>query len=178
MPTENERKYVLSLGKEKHFKELAKYKTTIRQGYLLSSKGVALRCRESVNSKTEYYFTFKLTANSGRVVEIEKKIDERDFTDLWEQSLNKLEKIRYYIEDSEKQLWEVDFFKDQNGENYFCMAELEMPEGQHKPKSIPGFIEKNLVYEVDLKDSRFSSKMLADIKYATELYANLTRSKK
>jgi CYTH domain-containing protein len=173
MPTENEVKFVLNLCKEKEFKEIAQDKVLIRQGYLLSSKGIALRCRESINHKTEYYFTFKLTSNKGRSIEIEKKIDQRDFNDLWESALNKLEKIRYYIQDSEKQLWEVDFFKDHNKENYFCMAELEMPEGQLKPKFIPKFIEKNLLYEVELKDNRFSSKMIADIKYAIELYQQL-----
>jgi len=167
----------LNVGKEKEFKDLSKERILIRQGYLLSSKGIALRCRESISHKTEYYFTFKITANKGRIIEIEKKIDRRDFDDLWEQALNKLEKTRYCIMDSDKQLWEVDFFKNHTGENYFCMAELELPENQLKPKFIPNFIEKNLLYEVELKDSRFSSKMLADIKYATELYQQL-RSKK
>jgi len=108
------------------------------------------------------------------VVEIEKKISERDFNDLWVQCLNRLEKTRYLVTaDSSGDIWEVDFFRDYNNSIYFALAELEMPEGQLEPNFIPDFIQKNLIYEVDLTDSRFSSKLLADVRYAKDIYLKL-----
>jgi CYTH domain-containing protein len=172
MPTENELKFVLLLDTEEQYKKLAHHKVFIHQGYLVASKGISLRCRKVENKKVNYYLTLKSSVN-GRVVEIENNIDERDFNDLWSQCMNKLEKVRYVVMDGKDQEWEIDFFKDYNSNNYFCLAELEMPEGQEKPKTIPNFIKENLVYEVSLTDCRFSSKLLADVRYATKTYNQL-----
>ncbi len=49
-----------------------------------------------------------------------------------------------------------------------------MPEGQLAPGVIPDFIKDNLIYEVDLTDNRFSSKLLADVRYATNIYKEIT----
>lgn len=166
MPTENEVKFVLKLEKEDKFRKLAENKAHIMQGYLFSSKGTSLRCRKM---KNKHYLTLKSTVN-GRVVEIENQIDERDFNDLWTQCMNKLEKIRYFLHDAHNQIWEIDFFKDHTGANYFCLAELEMPEGQEKPRYVPVFIKENLLFDVPLTDCRFASKLLADIRYASDLY--------
>jgi CYTH domain-containing protein len=166
MPTENELKFVLNLDTEEKFHKLSESKIFILQGYLFSSKGTSLRCRKV---KNKHYLTLKSTVN-GRVVEIENQIDERDFNDLWTQCMNKLEKTRYLVPDKQGQIWEVDFFKDHNGINYFCLAELEMPEGQVSPAFMPKFIRENLIFEVPLTDCRFASKLLADIRYASDLY--------
>src|SRR5581483_11864739 len=117
----------------------------------------------------KHYLTLKSNVNN-RVVEIENQIEERDFNDLWTQCMNKLEKIRYVITDKCGQKWEIDFFKDHNGSNYFCLAELEMPEGQKTPLFVPKFIRENLIFEVPLTDCRFASKLLADIRYSNDLY--------
>ena len=173
MPTENELKFMLEYkSTEEKFQKLAESKVLILQGYLFFSKGASLRCRKA---KNKYYLTFKSNVN-GRVVEIENQIDERDFNDLWLQCMNKLEKIRYLVPDQQGQIWEIDFFKDHNGINYFCLAELEMPEGQRTPKFMPKFIKENLVFEVPLTDCRFASKLLADIRYASDLYKLIKES--
>lgn len=172
MPTENEKKYVLSLDTEDKFCKLSENKVIILQGYLFSSKGTSLRLRKM---KNKHYLTLKSSVN-GRVVEIENQIDERDFNDLWTQCMNKLEKIRYMVSDKFDNVWEVDFFKDHNGTNYFALAEFEMPEGQLSPTYIPKFIRDNLLFEVPLTDCRFASKLLADIRYASDLYRVLRDS--
>jgi hypothetical protein len=48
-----------------------------------------------------------------------------------------------------------------------------MEEGRTKPDGIPKIIKDNLIYEVPLNDCGFSSKALADARYATDLYKNL-----
>jgi CYTH domain-containing protein len=172
MPTENEKKYALFLNIEDKFQKLAESKLLISQGYLFSSKGTSLRLRRV---KNKHYLTLKSSVN-GRVVEIENIIEERDFNDLWTQCMNKLEKIRYIVIDKSDQVWEIDFFKDHNGINYFCLAECEMPEGQLSPRYIPRFIRENLLFEVPLTDCRFASKLLADIRYASDLYKTIKES--
>lgn len=175
MPTEKEKKFVLKTDTENYFAEIADEKLFIRQGYLLSSKGITLRFRQSISStkkKENYFLTFKYTVN-GRVIEIEKKIDERDFEDMWTQCLNKVVKIRYLVKDTKENIWEIDFFKDHNNETYFAMAEFEMPEDKDGPDFMPNFISENLVYEVSLTDSRFSSKLLGDVRYAIEIMNGL-----
>jgi len=186
MPTENEKKYVLKSECEDEIKKIADAKLKIQQGYLVASKGISLRVRKShyTGQNPKFFLTFKSAANS-RVIEIEKKIDERDFNDLWEQALNKLEKVRYLVNASgilESLIegwrnWEIDFFKDFNDETYFALAEFEMPEGQKEPELIPDFIQRNLIYEVDLTDSRFSSKLLADVRYAKNILLKLGSNK-
>lgn len=175
LPTENEKKYVLNLDTEDNFRKIAHHKSKIYQGYLFATKGMSLRCRKTENKKTSFCLTLKSTV-SGRCVEIENSIEERDFNDLWTQCMNKLEKIRYYVYNKDD-LWEVDFFKDHNRDNYFCLAEFEMDEGMLCPKIVPEFIKNELIYEVELTDCRFSSKMLADIRYAKNIYADLKNEK-
>jgi CYTH domain-containing protein len=173
MPTENELKFMLDYkGTEEKFAKIAESKILILQGYLFSSKGSSLRCRKA---KNKHYLTLKSNVNN-RVVEIEKQIDERDFNDLWTQCMNKLEKLRYNVPDKQGQIWEIDFFKDHTGNNYFCLAELEMPEGQLAPMFMPKFIKEDLLFEVPLTDCRFASKMLADIRYASDLYKLIKES--
>lgn len=190
MPTENEVKFVLKTDCESLIAPLAKTKHYISQGYLVASRGVSLRVRKSVvetrtkndrcqfgnsvSCETEYHMTFKHSVK-GRVIEIEKKIDQRDFDDLWEVSMNKLEKVRYKV--TKPDVWEIDFFKDHHDHTYFAMAEFEMPEGQKQPTVVPDFITKHLIHEVPLTDTKFSSKLLADVRYATDLYGSLVNEK-
>lgn len=173
MPTENERKYVLRVECEGEFKRVADSVLVCKQAYLAFSKGMSARVRETIDhiNKSKYRFCFKQNVD-GRVVEIEKKIDRRDFDDLWSKSLNRLEKLRYnlWIDDH---LWEVDFFKDREHRTYFALAEHEMPEGQLEPDFIPEIIQKNLIYIPHPEDSHYSSKRLADVRYATRKYEEL-----
>ena len=167
MPTENERKWVLTIESERKIKRRPDCVIHIRQGYLILSKGMSLRVREEQqNGKTRYKFCYKQKVN-GRVIEIEKKIDKRDFDDLWKIALNKLDKIRYVIGE-----WEVDYFYDHDN-IYFAMAEIEMPEGETEPKKIPKFINDNLLYAVPVGDDNYSSKRISCVKHAKKIYLEL-----
>lgn len=146
----------------------------IRQGYLIATRGITVRVR-SLQSKNgmQYHFTLKCTTNN-RCVEIEESLDSRDFNDLWDISLNKLEKIRYKMNGRYKG-WVVDFFKDHQDNTYFAMAECEMPEGQIRPDSIPNEIKKAIVYEVPPNESsRFCSKLISDARYAKRLMIEIS----
>lgn len=162
-------KYLLDLKCEKHIAEVAKSQRLIKQGYLVFTKGMSLRIRSSDDSK--YELTFKRKVR-GRVIEIEQKLNARDFNDLWSVAVNRLEKIRYDVVDK-KEVWEVDAFKDHNHETYIVVAEHEMPEGVLEPKRIPVVIKNQLIYSVRLDDDRFASKKLADVKYSKKLYEEI-----
>lgn len=184
MPTENERKYILTLDCEEEITSYAKKRHDIKQAYLAAKNGMTLRIRDfatSSKTKTQERYQICLKQQTAeRVIEIEKKINKRDFDDLWNHSVSKLEKTRYDILfkiGTQKYLWEVDFFKrfSDDGEvsTYFAMAEHEMPEGQIDPDVIPDLIKKHLIYEVPLSDDRFGSKKIADVDYAMSLYTLL-----
>ena len=172
MPTENERKYVLKPACEETIREAASQKYDISQGYLIATRGITVRVRKSVpayanGGKGGYYFTLKANTN-GRCIEVENKLDKRDFDDLWGIALNKLEKVRYEVKNG-RHLWECDFFRDYKGETYIAVAEVELPEGQLEPDNLPFFIRENLLYKVPLTDTRFSNKLLGDARYALDL---------
>ena len=177
MPTENEKKFLISNKCEKKISRLAVEKYKISQGYLIATRGITVRVRKSATKlKTNYYFTLKVNTN-GRCVEIENKIDKRDFEDLWLIALNKLEKIRYEIK-HKKEVWECDFFKDYLKNTYISIAEIEMPEGQKEPDSMPDIVKKNLKYKVAQNDDRFSNKLLGDPRYAQDLIKEIKSNTK
>lgn len=168
MPTENERKYVLT-DCEDAIAKICDEKIKIDQGYLPLIKG-SLRIRKSIGKKENYNLTFKLN-NEIRIIEVETKLDKRDFDDIWVYCLNKLSKVRYKVKD-----WEIDFFKDHNNQTYFSMAEIEMEEGKKEPEFLPSFIKKNLIHTVAEKDGRFSSKLLSEVRYAVDILNNLNKN--
>lgn len=174
MPTENERKYILDLSCVKEAEKLSSTVYEISQGYLIATRGITVRIRKlsKRNGKENYFFTLK-TNTAGRNIEIEKSIDKRDFEDLWNIALNKLEKTRYILEYDDT--WEVDFFKDYKNEIYMCVAEVELPEDQYEPHSIPNLIQKKLLYSVPLTDTRFSNKLLGDARYASQLLKEIRK---
>jgi CYTH domain-containing protein len=177
MPTENERKYILDIGCVEEVKNTSFDRYEISQGYLIATRGITVRIRRFTKSsgKVNYFFTLKVTT-SGRTIEIEKSIDERDFNDLWNIALNKLEKTRYLLKDDN--VWEVDFFKDYKDQVYICVAEVELPEDQYEPHSIPSLIQKRLLYTVPLTDTRFSNKLLGDARYASQLLKEIRKGLK
>ena len=169
MPTENERKYVLRPDCLGSTEKIAKKSYKINQAYLIASKGISVRIRrqEKNTGDKSHVFTLKSSVN-GRVVEIEKKIDVRDFKDLWKNAYCRVYKVRHVLNlDDER--WEVDFFLDPYDKIYFCVAEVEMPEGREFPNTYLPLLRDNLLYEVPLNDSRFSNKILGDVRYANEL---------
>lgn len=138
---------------------------------------MTLRIRETENFDGESLkrqLTYKQKVG-GRVIEIQKKISQRDFEDLWEIAINKLEKIRYHFVVKKDYLWEVDFFLDKKDKPYLALAEHEMPEAQEEPDFIPSLISKHLIFAVPLSDTRFSSRRLAEVSYAKNLYNSFLR---
>jgi len=176
MPTENERKYVLRPNTSKStVANICNNRVYhICQGYLIATRGITVRVRSLSDSRCpdQFYFTLKVTTHNGRVVEIENPIDQRDFLDLWDICLNKLEKTRYKLNGKYKG-WDIDFFRDHDNQTYFVMAECEMPEGQAAPVEIPAQIKDALLYEVPLNDCRFSSKLISDVRYAKRLLSEI-----
>lgn len=175
MPTENELKFIIrkECEAEEKFSWIPK-PIHIWQGYPSAIRGMTVRVRKMIQDEKEtYVFTYKNNVGN-RVIEIEQDIDERDYRDLWNQSLIRFEKVRYKYPFPHKG-WEVDFFKDHNGQTYFGMAECEMPEGQLEPEKIPKLIRNNLIYAVPAKDERFSSKLLADPRHAANLLKELEK---
>lgn len=170
--TENEIKFVLNLECEEFFKKNYSKKYEICQGYMLTSKGISLRFRQSYGiKKINHYMTFKFNTGK-RTIEIETKIDKRDFDEIWPNCLNKVYKTRYVLED-----WEIDFFLNKDNSVYFSMAEIELPENVLEPNSIPKFISDNLLYRVPIEESSYSSKLLSDVRYAENIYKNLKNRK-
>lgn len=176
MPTENERKWVISRTCESIVNELSVEQYNISQGYLIATRGITVRVRKLSRRSTghnSYFFTLKVNTG-GRCIEVENDLDERDFNDLWNIALNKLEKIRYIVRHG-RAAWELDFFKDYRGETYIAVAEIELPEGQLEPESVPEIVKKNMLYKVGLTDQRFSNKLLGDARYASELLNEIAK---
>lgn len=99
----------------------------------------------------------------GQTIEIETPISQEDFDSLWSVTSGKVVKNRYVY-----QGWEIDFFKDGKN-NYFAIAEMELPAWQEAPSSIPDLLKPYIIYTVPPGDGRFSNKRLGDIPYAEKL---------
>ncbi len=173
MTTEHEFKYMVSLEFAKNFDhstllKMSKEHQHIKQGYLAFSKGMSTRIRCIDGETQRWILTFKQKVGN-RVIEIEKKLDNRDGQDLWAVCVGKLKKDRYIIEDKGIK-WEIDLFK--KGHNlYFILVEVELPEGANRPKKVPKFLKDYVLYEVPLTDDRFSNKKLSEVEFATNLYS-------
>jgi CYTH domain-containing protein len=140
----------------------------VRQGYLIGNGKTSVRIRV-INDK-DYYLTVKHRIN-GHCVEIETDISRKDFNSLWSSTTNHIHKTRYLIGG-----WDVDFFyyKDYR---YFAIAEIELPEDQDMPKSIPSIFSDYIVYLVSIDDNRFTSRKLSDVTYAKKLFNQIVEKK-
>jgi CYTH domain-containing protein len=185
MPIEKERKFVIRVDSEEEISKLARCKKLIKQGYLCSANGTTVRIR-SEDAKN-----FILTVKSkvhGYCIEMETGIAWKDFNLLWfGPTTNKLTKYRYvipFVPDVAKDRgattstckWEVDYFKDEENNNYIAVAEYEYSEFASfdfwMPK-LPDWIERNLLYAVPEGDNKWSSKNLADKETALELLESI-----
>lgn len=185
MPTENEIKVVLDLSRTSELIDELRTSCvsieSINQGYLFGEHDQAARIRLHQVDGEEPYHVFCYKKNVGsRLIEIEQNISERDFSDLWPDATNKLMKIRYLISfvygplSDKVSTWEVDVFFTGGSQPYFCMAEHEMPEGQEEPEYYPEVIRKYLKFLVPKNlSSKFSSRLLSNSDYASQLYATL-----
>lgn len=174
---ENELKYVLQVKDANAFKKsllgMANASSkTIMQGYLDKNT----RIRKTTDAEGEsYLFTYKLLVNK-KLVEIEKTIEESDFKLLWTRVGGVITKTRVVVPHGDL-TWEVDFFvalaNKQIG-TYLVMAEVEMPEDQEEPDSIPRFITDNLMYAVPRHDLRFVNEQLTNYNKVKLLLEELT----
>lgn len=170
---ENERKYVLKPDSEPVLEIThAAYLNNIQQGYLPGDA----RIRRDNHG---IYFTYKLFTE-GVLVEIETKITHRDFDLLWPCTSRRLTKRRYthavISEFSDCDVkWDIDYFTNDAGHVYFAMAECEMPENMDEPPSIPDFLKPLIIYAVPRdRSSEFSSMLVSDTVYATELLKTIS----
>ena len=165
MPAENELKYVMSFDlKAKFLKKAGWKKVPIKQAYLPDGPRVR-------DYGGKYVFTYKLwVAEKNRDTETEVIIPQEDFEDYWAACDKFIVKNRYLPPKDEKgHHWSVDFIKDDKGKTRFIMAEVEMPEGQEKPKSIPDVLKDFIAYAVPKGNKRFSNKSLSDQDHARKM---------
>ena len=161
MPVENERKYVLppdfdSAG----LKGWARFE--IRQAYL--DDGPRIR-----QFGGEYLFTYKKWVPDAReLVEIETALSREDFDLLWPLCIERVRKTRHVMETADGE-WVVDFLRDDAGEVYFVLAEVELPRGKAVPDGIPEALRDRILYAVAADDNRFTNKKLSDRDYARRL---------
>src|SRR5581483_4297366 len=162
---------------QKEVEKRCELKYDILQGYIEAKSRYTLRLRKSSGYKDfvlfddplyfpediNYFLTLKKTV-SGKVVEIESKIDERDFKYLWSDTTCRVTKERYICDGD----WEVDIFK-KKGKSYFALAELEMEEDEVFSGKMPDWIKNCCIYTVSKGDNRFSSKRLSNVKHCSDL---------
>jgi len=155
----------------------------VQQGYLAVSDTMNLRVRRMCESRVlstggstfsqraawseeRWFLTFKQKV-PGRTIEIQQALDGRDGMELWEISTRRVKKIRRCFEN-----WELDLLYDDSDNLYFALLEREVEEGKSRPE-VPEFLQKYVLYEVDLTDDRFSNKNLGDVTFASGLYAQI-----
>lgn len=165
MPTENERKYVLS--KPEAVRALWADWSEIRQGYLPGDARIRRRTDGGISRDS---FTYKL-ATANRLIEIETAIeDPRDFDDLWPKSMRRIRKLRHTTTDRHGLQWDVDLLLRESGETYFAIAECEMPEGMDAPPEILPELAPHVLFEVPrARQDEFVNSRLADPAYAAAL---------
>lgn len=172
MPIENERKFVLDDdGKlEAQLAELPGVaRSLLRQAYL-DVPGLRIRSMET-GGRRAHVFTYKREV-AGQVVEIETEISADDFDRLWTQRRESLLKTRYAWADGQFH-WDVDFFKTEDGQTYFAMAEVEMPEDDTVPPPLSPRLTSHFLADAPHRDPRFASKRLADRAFAEKLLADI-----
>lgn len=162
MPTENERKYVLS-NPDTVFALWPRVTwSEIRQGYLRGDARVRRRSGEADS------FTYKIQAGD-RLIEIETALDPRDFDDLWPLTTRRIHKLRHTEIRGDLQ-WDVDLFLNDAGAFHFAMAECEMPEGLDAPPEILPGLQPHIAYAVPrARQTEFANVRLSDPAYVAEL---------
>ena len=167
MPTENERKYVLS--DPQAILDLWPRETwsEIRQAYLRGDARIRRRSGEADS------FTYKIVAPSGdgeRLIEIETALEARDFDDLWPLTTRRIHKLRRTETDAHGHQWDVDVFLDDADGFYLAMAECELPEGVDAPPEVLPALAPHVRYFVPrARQTEFANTRLSDPAYARSL---------
>ncbi|GLS00480.1 hypothetical protein GCM10007859_04860 [Brevundimonas denitrificans] len=167
MPTENERKYVLSDPAAVLALWAPAEWSEIRQGYLPGDARIRRQTRDGVASDS---FTYKIDA-AGRLIEIETAMTEpRDFDDLWPLTTRRIHKLRRTETDRYGLQWDIDLLLDAAGACYFAMAECEMPETMDAPPEVLPALAPFIACAVPReRQAEFANARLADPGYAAAL---------
>jgi hypothetical protein len=167
MPTENERKYVLSDPAAVRALWAPEDWSEIRQGYLPGEGRIRRQTRGGVAHDT---FTCKIPT-AGRLIEIETALAEpRDFDDLWPLTGRRIHKRRRTVTDRHGLQWDIDLLLDADGACYFAMAECEMPETMETPPEVLPALVPFIAYAVPRdRQGEFLNSRLADPGYAAAL---------
>lgn len=174
MPVEIEYKLILSnnLTTENYLSGLETYNIVsmnlITQNYL-NGGGRTRSLLDILTSRPcVYEFTYKDSLPIGDF-EINKDLSEEDYK--LSKSITKLSFMKNRITFKTKShKWEIDLFH-KNEKIYFALIECEVPEENtvFRVDELPEFLRNDIVYTPLLGDSRFTSKKLADVNYATNL---------
>lgn len=167
MPTENERKYVLSDPAAVRALWAPEDWSELRQGYMPGDGRIRRQTRDGVATDT---FTCKIAA-AGRLIEIETALaDPRDFDDLWPLTDRRIHKLRRSETDRHGLHWDIDLLLDADGACYFAMAECEMPEAMDAPPEVLPALAPFIAYAVPRdRQGEFLNSRLADPGYAASL---------
>lgn len=143
----------------------------IRQGYLPGHgrirRSTLLLPGGGLSGVVETAFTYKhALADGSGVMEIETALSDQDFDRLWADVHAPVDKVRREFQDDH--LWEVDFLYDTAGECYFCMAEVEVDEGEAAPTP-PAELAPFVIAAVALDDGAYTNHKLADVEHARAL---------
>lgn len=167
MPTENERKYVLSDPAAVRALWAPEDWSEVRQGYMPGDGRIRRQTRDGVATDT---FTCKIAA-AGRLIEIETALaDPRDFDDLWPLTDRRIHKLRRSETDRHGLHWDIDLLLGAAGACYFAMAECEMPEAMDAPPEVLPALAPFIAYAVPReRQGEFLNSRPADPGYAASL---------
>ncbi len=172
MPIETEWKYVLDDpdGSLEAAVTAAHPVFDIEQAYLDDGARVRRVQKRAPDAPPRFVYTHKRKI-AGVTVEIECKIDPRDYTLLRGACRRSLRKIRVVMVDGD-QPFEIDFFK-LGDRTYFVLAEAEVAETVDRAPPLPPLLAERLLHTVAPDERGYSSRDLCDVTTARSILDDL-----
>lgn len=170
--SENEVKFVAKHDEDYKITLAAQFGSqVITQGYLNENARLRkVQTGDAVGLSLRHYFTYKQRLANGENFEVETEIGSEQFREGWSMTDHRLTKDRVTIIVTPIQ-WDIDFYRW--SQPYFVLIEAEMPPGMVRPSLMPGFITRNVVYEVPRDDGRFTARLLSDEDHVRHLAVEL-----
>jgi CYTH domain-containing protein len=147
----------------------------IEQAYLDDGARVRRIQKRAPDATARFVYTHKRKI-AGVTVEIECKIDQRDYTLLRGTCRRSLRKIRVVMIDGE-QPFEIDFFK-LGDRTYFVLAEAEVAETVQRAPALPPLLAPRLLQVVAPDARGYSSRDLCDVRVARAILDELRASQR